>query len=221
MLLLAASHAVTAYESLGLPHSDHYTSAFSFDRANSATSPRYIYTGDRVVEQNMGHSLLRGLNQGLREGTGSGGRSAYGLSHNSGREVMMSHHLRGHNAGGGSSTRGFGGHGVTYGVGHGPGAGYGVDQGIVHGIGRNFRYGIFPGLSTKGFGDVGGVRGFGSAGLHDEFSYGESKVIQGPTYLVQTYGGHQGHKFHDGKGHRGGPRGSKIIMLKERERHGH
>ncbi|XP_077555886.1 uncharacterized protein LOC144170153 [Haemaphysalis longicornis] len=63
--------------------------------------------------------------------------------------------------------------------------------------------------------------------VHDDFAFGESKVIHGPTYLVHTFGTgrdpyYGSQKSYSGKRQRGSKAYvRKAVMLKEKTRHRH
>nr|XP_050049061.1 uncharacterized protein LOC126545307 [Dermacentor andersoni] len=91
------------------------------------------------------------------------------------------------------------------------------------------RYGSNPGLVRAFEPDYGSSypNPTFTSSVHDNFSFGESKVIHGPTYLVHTFSPerdayHSSHKSYSSKSHRGSkPYVRKAIMIKEKGRHRH
>ncbi|KAK8784813.1 hypothetical protein V5799_008823 [Amblyomma americanum] len=128
------------------------------------------------------------------------------------------------------------------------GVGHTFGHGLTHAkasapqrsVGRQVLHAVAPAgsyASASGFGSSQGlVRAFqpdyGSSfaspyrsSVHDDFAFGESKVIHGPTYLVHTFGTERdpyygSRKSYSGKSHRGSkPYVRKSIMIKDKGRH--
>ncbi|KAL1440803.1 hypothetical protein MTO96_009103 [Rhipicephalus appendiculatus] len=64
-----------------------------------------------------------------------------------------------------------------------------------------------------------------TSSVHDDFTFGDSKVIHGPTYVVHTFGSDRdpyfsSHKSYTSKSHRSSkPYVRKAIVIKEKGRH--
>ncbi|EEC12743.1 secreted salivary gland peptide, putative [Ixodes scapularis] len=236
MLLLFAVRCATAYDLANLPNRGINRYAMdTLEGSNSGPTPRYVYMRQQglglpfsqSLENGYGHSLTQSLS-GFGGGSGGhiGGSIDGGLGGRAHGRAGSRHIGQGVPFGLNHGV----GQGLGYSLGRGTGhaLGHGIGHGFGHGLGHGFGHGLGLGQEMKhglssGF-DPG--RGIFGGGLHDEFSYGESKVIQGPTYLVHTYGGeHERYgsrsKSYAGKSHRGGHRNRKVIVLKERDRHGH
>ncbi|XP_049516938.1 uncharacterized protein LOC119450569 [Dermacentor silvarum] len=89
------------------------------------------------------------------------------------------------------------------------------------------RYGSHPGIVRALQPDYGSsyANPTFTSSVQDDFAFGESKVIHGPTYVVHTFGPerdpyHSSHKSYSSKSHRSSkPYVRKAIMVKEKGRH--